>query len=110
MLLNLTFRLLNIQVYIMILLFRFLLNFDLENLLGLWVNWVVNINVDSGRRRGRLLFNFGCDNLVGQLRLLDVEIDNSLRRIRFWVHINIDGLVWEDLWLRHLYLDIDIRW
>ena len=35
MLLDFTFRLLNIHVHIMILLFRVLLNFDLEDLLGL---------------------------------------------------------------------------
>ena len=110
MLLNFTFRLLNIHVNIMILLFRVLLNFDLKYFLRLRVDWIVNIDVYSGRRRGRLLLNFCCDNLVGQLGLLNVQIDDSLRRIRLWVHINIDGLVWKDLWLWHLYLDIDIRW
>ena len=110
MLLNFTFRLLNVHVQIMIFLFRVLLNFDLEDFLGLWVDWIMNVDMDSGRRRRRLLLNFGCDNLVGQLGLFDVQIDDSLRRIGFWVHINIDGLVWEDRRLRHLYLYVDIRW
>ena len=110
MLLNLTFRLLNIHVNIMILFFRVLLNFDLKDFLRLWVDWIVNIDVHSGRRRGRLLLNFCCDNLFGQLGLLNVQIYDSLRRIGLWLHINIDGLVWEDRWLWHLNLDIDIRW
>ena len=110
MLLDLAFRLLNIHVHIMILLFRILLNFDLEDLLGLWVDWIVDVDVDSRRRRGRLLLNLGSDNLVGQLGLFNVKVDDSLRRIGLRVHINIDGLVGENLWLWHLYLEIDIRW
>ena len=110
MLLDFTFRLLNIKVHIVVLLFRVLLNLDIEDLLGLWVDWIMDVDVDSRRRRGRLLLNLGSDNLVGQLGLFDVKIDDSLRRIGLRIHINIDGLVGEDLWLWHLYLDIDIRW
>ena len=64
MLLDFTFRLLNIHVHIVVLLFRVLLNFDLEDLLGLWVDWIVDVDVYSRWRRGRLLLNLGSDNLV----------------------------------------------
>ena len=70
----------------------------------------MNVNVDCRGRRRRLLLNLGCDNLIRQLRLLDVQVDDSLRRIGFWFHIDIDGLVGEDLRLWCLNLDVDIGW